>query len=298
MGASPQTPMSSLRSSDSSMGLQKGYGRWSVPVFYGVYTCAMNLRVGMLICFREMGLEDKWTCWLAIAALSRRFHYQSLQRQLPMITEIYGIYVHFIVYLNTPSHPNPNLPPHSLPNSTSAHSAFPSAATPESPTVSTPSKPIAQSIPLPTIHLLIAPTVASIAAVPYPQSSSIFSASTLFATTAHPKLLAAAGTSYSHMTMRIGNNFVEDETSRAVDTEFGRVYFGRSPRNTRGEKGEEVRKRMERWKLNVERAQRRRKNIYWKTMGCLARRRKFVLSVSMGVDTGAVVCFSIRAHVR
>lgn len=159
-------------------------------------------------------------------------------------------------------YPKPNLPPHSLPNSTTAHSAFPSAATPESPTVSTPSKPTSQSIPLPTIHLLIAPTVASIAAVPYPQSSSIFKASTLFATTAHPKLLAAAGTSYSQMTMRIGNSFVEDETRRAVDTEFGRVYFGRRPKNTRGENGEEVRKRMERWKLRVDRAHSIRKNMY------------------------------------
>ncbi|KAM0126825.1 hypothetical protein ACHAPC_010391 [Botrytis cinerea] len=170
----------------------------------------------------------------------------------------------FFTFLNQPK---PNLPPHSLPNSTTAQSAFPSAATPESPTVSTPSKPTAQSIPLPTIHLLIAPTVANIAAVPYPQSSKIFKASTLFATTAHPKLLAAAGTSYSHITIKMGNNFVEDETSSAVDTEFGRVYFGRRPKNTRGESGDDVRKRIEKWKLSVERAQRIRKNMYWNTMG-------------------------------
>jgi hypothetical protein len=99
------------------------------------------------------------------------------------------------------------------------------------------------------------------------------------------------------MTIRIGNNFVDDETRRAVDTEFGRLYFGRKPKNTRGESGDEVRKRIERWKLRVERAQRIRKNTYWKTMGCAARRRKLVLSVSTALEMDEV-CFSIRAHVK
>jgi hypothetical protein len=58
--------------------------------------------------------------------------------------------------------------------------------------------------------------------VPYPQSSKIFNASTLFATTAQPKDLAAAGTSYSQITIKIGNSFVEEETSKAVLTELGR----------------------------------------------------------------------------
>jgi hypothetical protein len=118
-------------------------------------------------------------------------------------------------------YPRPNLPPHSLPNSNIAHRALPSA-TPESPTESTPSKPTTQSTPLPTTHRHIAPTAAKIAAVPYPQSRRIFKASTLFATTAHPRLRAAAGTSYSHMTIKIGNSFVEELTRRAVETEFGR----------------------------------------------------------------------------
>jgi broad specificity phosphatase PhoE len=56
--------------------------------------------------------------------------------------------------------------------------------------------------------------------------------------------------------MRIGNNFVEEETRSAVLTEFGREYCGMRFKRTRGESGEDVRKRMERWKERVERAQR------------------------------------------
>jgi hypothetical protein len=197
-----------------------------------------------------------------------------------------------------PHYPRPYLPPHSLPNSTTAHNAFPSAATPESAIVSTPSKPTTQRIPLPTIHLLIAPTVAKIAAVPYPQSNRIFKASTLFATTAQPKLLAAAGTSYSHITIKMGKSFVLELTSSAVLTEFGREYCGISPKRTRGERGEEVRKRIERWKERVERAQRMRKKTYWKTMGCCARRRKLFSLRAVVMDGLDEVCFSMRAQVR
>jgi len=55
----------------------------------------------------------------------------------------------------------------------------------------------------------------------------------------------------------MGNSFVEDETSKAVDTEFGREYCGRMPKKERGEKRLDVRKRMEKWKARVERVQRR-----------------------------------------
>jgi len=49
---------------------------------------------------------------------------------------------------------------------------------------------------------------------------------------------------------------VEEETRSAVLTEFGREYRGMRFERTRGESREEVRKRMERWKESVERAQR------------------------------------------
>jgi hypothetical protein len=39
----------------------------------------------------------------------------------------------------------------------------------------------------------------------------------LFTTTAHPTALAAAGTSYSQMAVRIGNNFIELEINNAVE---------------------------------------------------------------------------------
>jgi len=52
-------------------------------------------------------------------------------------------------------------------------------------------------------------------------------------------------------------------------------------KRTSGDHGDEVRKRIERWKERVERAQRSRKNMYCKTMGCCANRRKLVLSNSV-----------------
>jgi hypothetical protein len=116
--------------------------------------------------------------------------------------------------------------------------------------------PAAQSTALPTAHLDMAPTMVRKAATEYPQSNKILSASTLFATTAQPSDRAAAGTSYSQMTMRIGNSFVEDETNKAVETELGREYRGRRPRNDNGLKGEDVRKRIEMWKASVEREHR------------------------------------------
>jgi hypothetical protein len=42
----------------------------------------------------------------------------------------------------------------------------------------------------------------------------------------------------------MGNSFVEEETSSAVETEFGRSYRGEMPRRQSGDKGEDVRKRM------------------------------------------------------
>jgi hypothetical protein len=39
----------------------------------------------------------------------------------------------------------------------------------------------------------------------------------LFTTTAHPTALAAAGTSYSQIAVRIGNNFIELEINNAVE---------------------------------------------------------------------------------
>jgi hypothetical protein len=53
----------------------------------------------------------------------------------------------------------------------------------------------------------------------------------------------------------MGNSLVEDDTRRAVDTELGLVYWGRMPRRLRGEKADDVRKRMLIWNAAVERAQ-------------------------------------------
>lgn len=58
------------------------------------------------------------------------------------------------------------------------------------------------------------------------------------------------------MTMRMGNSLVLLETRRAVDTELGRGYGGSRRRRESGEAGEEVRKRMLRWKARVEKVQR------------------------------------------
>lgn len=48
---------------------------------------------------------------------------------------------------------------------------------------------------------------------------------------------------------------MDDETRRAVETELGRGYGGME-RRRRGEKREEVRKRMLRWKASVDMVQR------------------------------------------
>jgi hypothetical protein len=56
--------------------------------------------------------------------------------------------------------------------------------------------------------------------------------------------------------MRIGKSFVDEETSNAVETELGRGYRGRRLVSVSGERGEDVRKRMEMWKARVDRAQR------------------------------------------
>jgi hypothetical protein len=64
------------------------------------------------------------------------------------------------------------------------------------------------------------------------------------------------------MTINIGNSLVEDDTSNAVLTEFGREYLGTSPKRTSGDRVEEVRKRIERWKAQAERVQSRRKKTY------------------------------------
>lgn len=48
---------------------------------------------------------------------------------------------------------------------------------------------------------------------------------------------------------------MEDDTRRAVDTELGLVYCGRMPKRLRGEKADDVRKRMLTWNAAVERAQ-------------------------------------------
>jgi hypothetical protein len=71
-----------------------------------------------------------------------------------------------------------------------------------------------------------------------------------------------------------------------------------SPNRTKGERGEEVRKRIERWKERVDRAQRMRKKTYWKTMGCWARRRKLVSFRAVVIEGLEEVCFSMRAQVR
>lgn len=54
----------------------------------------------------------------------------------------------------------------------------------------------------------------------------------------------------------MGNSFVLLDTSSAVETEFGRGYRGRMPRRPRGENGDDVKKRMDRWKERVETVQR------------------------------------------
>ena len=94
---------------------------------------------------------------------------------------------------------------------------------------------------------------------------------------------------------------VDEETRRAVETELGRGYRGRRPRRGRGEKGEDVRKRMERWKARVLRRQRMRKKRYCRTMGWEDRGSN-VWDVELEVPAVLVVgggeAFSILAQVR
>lgn len=56
--------------------------------------------------------------------------------------------------------------------------------------------------------------------------------------------------------MSMGKSFVELDTRRAVETEFGRGLLGRMPKRLSGEYGEEVRNRMDMWKASVEAVQR------------------------------------------
>ena len=104
------------------------------------------------------------------------------------------MFIYFAVNLHK-YHPTASLPAQSFAYISIAPNARPSSATLLSPAESTPSKPAAHSTALPIAHLLNAPAVASSPATPYPQPNKILSASTLFATTAHPSDLAAAGTS-------------------------------------------------------------------------------------------------------
>jgi len=83
-----------------------------------------------------------------------------------------------------------------------------------------------------------------------------------------------------------------------VLTEFGLEYRGINPNRTSGERGDEVRKRIERWKESVETAQRMRKKTYWNTMGCCVKRRKLLAFRSVVIEGLAEVCFSVRAQVR
>src|SRR5699024_9411806 len=98
-------------------------------------------------------------------------------------------------------------------HSSASHSPAPQSALIPNPS-STPSIPTAANTALPTPHLASAPTPANNAATPYEQPSKILSASTLLATTAQPRERAAAGTSYSHITIRMGKSFVDEETKR------------------------------------------------------------------------------------
>ena len=83
---------------------------------------------------------------------------------------------------------------------------------------------------------------------------------------------------------------------------------------TSKDRGEEVRWRIDMWNAKVERAhsitilyvrssskdlvgQCIQKNIYWKTIGCCARRRKWLLPSSL-VGGFKEVCFSMRVQVR
>ena len=49
------------------------------------------------------------------------------------------------------------------------------------------------------------------------EEERLVNASMLLTTTAHPTALAEAGTSYSHIAVNIGNNFIELEMNNAVE---------------------------------------------------------------------------------
>jgi len=125
----------------------------------------------------------------------------------------------------------------------------------------------------------------------------------------------------------MGKSLVLLDTSRAVDTELGRVYVGNKPRSERGDAGDEVRNRMLRWKAKVEKVQRItvwcvclcllvlrqlnwaggvrgktekdvRKNTYCNTIGCCARAPRLLPPDEAAPEDSGIACFSIRAHVR
>lgn len=79
-----------------------------------------------------------------------------------------------------------------------------------------------------------------------------------------------------------------------MDTEFGRACRGMIPNAFRGEKGEQVKNRMLRWKASVDKAHKIKKKRYCTTIGCWASLPRLF---PPGTKAGAV-CFSIRAHVR
>lgn len=96
-------------------------------------------------------------------------------------------------------------------------------------------------------------------------------ASMLLTTTAHPTALAEAGTSYSQIAVKIGNNFIELEINNAVEIIFPLEYPNnhRAPHRT--------------LKCNpaVSAAQRTKKNKYCRMRG-LPPRRNFIGSDSRG----------------
>lgn len=55
------------------------------------------------------------------------------------------------------------------------------------------------------------------------------------------------------MIMRIGKSFVDEEMSNVVEIELGCGYCGRRLVSVSGERGEDVRKWMEMWKVRVDR---------------------------------------------
>jgi hypothetical protein len=103
-----------------------------------------------------------------------------------------------------------------------------------------PFRPATESTAPSTTHRAVIPARASAAAVMYPQSSSISSASTLFNKTAQPTYRLARlandgvpptwrispGVDSGQITSSNGNSFVHEETSRAVETAEGKARPG------------------------------------------------------------------------